>query len=115
MNEVLMKAAEIITSDKARDIEVCSRLLQVLYSKREQLDNARKMAEANGYNNTTLGLILGGLTNVYLSNSPKSEIILQREHIEIIMDAMDRILKEVIDNQETKLAKMVDEYKEALR
>ena len=76
MNEKLMNTAAIISSDAAIEIEVCSKLLQVLYGKREQLHNARKVAEANGYSNTTLGLILGGLTNVYLSNNPKSEIIL---------------------------------------
>ena len=114
MNEVLMKAAAIISSDAAIEIEVCSKLLQVLYSKKEQLHNARKVAEANGYSNTTLGLILGGLTNVYLSNNPKSEIILEKEHVELIMDAMDGILKQVICSQEEKLTKLVSDYKKAL-
>ena len=114
MNEVLMKAAAIISSDAAMDIEICSRFLQVLYDKREQLYNARKVAESTGYGNTTLGLILGGLTNVYLSNNPKSELILQKEHVELIMDAMDEILKQVIGSQEEKLTQMVNDYKKSL-
>ena len=114
MNEKLMNTAAIISSDAAIEIEVCSKLLQVLYGKREQLQNARKVAEANGYSNTTLGLILGGLTNVYLSNNPKSEIILEKEHVELIMDAMDGILKQVICSQEEKLTKLVSDYKKAL-
>ena len=114
MNQVLMNAAAIISSDAAIEIEVCSKLLQVLYGKRKQLQNARKVAEANGYSNTTLGLILGWLTNVYLSNNPKSEIILEKEHVELIMDAMDGILKQVISSQEEKLTKLVSDYKKAL-
>ena len=114
MNETLMREAAIISSDLATEIDVCSKFLQVLNSKREQLSCARKVAEANGYENTTLGLILGGLTNVYLSNNQRSELILQKEHVELIVNAMDEILKQVIEHHEEKLAQMVRDYKQSL-